>query len=190
MREYYSRLFRDDLATFMGAYTDTFFGHAWSHNCATQLAPVPTERRAFFLICLYFTVLVDQAMYTHFRDRYSRFETLTKYPKFCHGLSQFQLNPRGILVTPVDQGVVGAQEILAALPSGMTLVVDEVIQFFRDHMPEMTAAAFFDALLTDPDVQIPELLVLVDPSLKTDVVVVAYRELRAAVRRASEQGAG
>jgi hypothetical protein len=85
----------------------------------------------------------------------------------------------------VPSDVVDAAGILAAL-----LFVDEVIGFFRDYLPDVTTAAFFDALLTDPDVQIPELLVMVDPKLKTDVVVAAYRELRAAVRRAMEEGAG
>lgn len=190
MRAYYRSSFRDDLGRFMETSSVPYFGHAWSHNCAAQLARVPAEHRASFLICLYFTVLVDQAMYTHFRSRYAPFEALTRYPKFCHGLSQFQHNPRAILATPVDQGAVDAQQILAGLPDGMALFVDEVIEFLRDHMPEVAAAAFFDALLTDPDIQIPELLVMVDPKLKTDVVVVAYRELRAAVKRALEQGAG
>src|SRR6266496_190501 len=187
MRQYYRSRFRDDLAMFMGTSSVPYFGHAWSQNCAAQLAGVPAERRASFLICLYFTVLVDQAMYTHFRDRYAGFEALTRYPKFCHGLSQFQHNPRAILATPVDQRAVNAQDVLAALPGGMTLFVDEVTEFFRDHMPEVTAAAFFDTLLSDPDVQIPELLVIVDPNFKADVVVVAYSELRAAVRREFEQ---
>ena len=57
-------------------------------------------------------------------------------------------------------------------------------------MPEMGAGEFFDALLTDPDTQIPTLLVMADPKLKTDVVVVAYMELRAAVKRASEHVSG
>ena len=174
MREYYRSRFRADLGNFMGTSSVPYFGHAWSHNCAEQLARIPAERRASFLICLYFTVLVDQAMYTHFRSRYPAFEALTRYPKFCHGLSQFQQNPRAILATPVDQGVVDAQQILAGLPEGMTLFVDKVAEFLRDHMPEMGAGEFFDALLTDPDTQIPTLLVMADPTLKTDVVVVAY----------------
>jgi hypothetical protein len=129
-------------------------------------------------------------MYTHFRSQYAAFENLTKYPKFCHGLSQFQHHPRAILATPVDQGVVNAQQILAALPDGMALFVAEVSEFFGDHMPDITPAAFFDAVLTDPDIQIPKLLVMVDPRLKTDVVVVAYDELRAAVKRALGQRPG
>lgn len=166
-----------------------YFGHAWSHNCAAQFGRVPAEHRASFLICLCFTVLVDQAMYTHFHSQYAPFKALTRYPKFCHGLSQLQHNPRAILATPVDQGVVDAQQILAGLPYGMALFVDEVVEFLRDHMPEVAAAALFDALLTDADIQIPELLVMVDPRLKTDIVVVAYGNLRAAMKRALEQGA-
>lgn len=190
MRKYYASDFRNDLGSFMGTAPAPYFGHAWSSDCAKQLARVPADNRSSFLICLYFTVLVDQAMYTHFRSRYTAFEALTKYPKFCHGLSQHQHNPRQILATPVDRGVVDAQQVLAGLPDGMALFVDEVLEFFRDHMPDVAVEAFFDALLYDPDTQIPELLVLVDPKLKQDVVVAAYRELKAAVKRALEQGAG
>jgi hypothetical protein len=190
MRGYYCSRFRDDLAAFMGDARVPYFGHAWHHNCISQIARVPPEHRAPFLICLYFTVLVDQGMHTHYRSQYQRFEALTRYPKFCHGLSQSHHNPRAILATPVDQGAVGAEDVLEALPDGMTVFVDQVIDFFHDHMRDVDPAAFLDALLYDPDVQIPDFHVMLDRKLETDVVVVAYRELRAAVGRALDVGVG
>jgi hypothetical protein len=184
MREYYLNQFETDLRTFLGDSAVPYFGHGWHYSCAEQLTQVIPEHRAQFLICLYFTVLADQAMYAHFIHRYSEFEKLTKYPKFCQGLSQFQLNPRGILLSPVKQQVLSSVELGRLLPEGMSLFVDEVIAFFRDHMPDLEPRAFFQKLLYDPDVQIPELLIMVDPSLKDDVVCIAYREMRRAVERA------
>ncbi len=94
----------------MGPSPVPYFGHGWPRNCREQLARLPSGNLARFLISLYFTVLVDQAMHAHFREQYPRFESLTRYPKFCHGLSQFQHNPRGILLGPVEQGVITSQE--------------------------------------------------------------------------------
>jgi hypothetical protein len=128
MKAYYLTQFRPDLQAFMGDSPVPYFGHLWSHDCGQQLCRVADNRRAQFLICLYFTVLVDQAMYTHFRSDYPKFQGLTRYPKFCHGLSQFQYNPRGILTAPVAQRIVSALAVRELLAEGMTLFVDEVIE--------------------------------------------------------------
>ena len=146
-----------------------------------DLGRVPSNRRARFLICLYFTVLVDQAMYEHYPGQYSAFEKLTRYPKYCHGLSQFQFNPRGILAIPVARGVVAKEEVAALLPEGMNLFVDEVVDFLPRYLPEISPEDFFRKLLMDPDVQVPKLAVLLNEDLQNDVVYIAYRELERAV---------
>ena len=101
IKDYYLNDFRSDLAHFMPDKRLPYFGHSWNYDCG-NLKKVPSERRAVFLICLYFTVLMDQAMHSHYPSHYSRFEELTRYPKFCHGLGQFQKNPRAILSVPAD----------------------------------------------------------------------------------------
>ena len=60
---------------------------------------------------------------------------------------------------------------------------NEVQDFCHKHMPEIRAQDFFHKLLYDRDVQIPLLLVLVEPALKNDIVVKAYGSLREAVER-------
>ena len=157
-----------------------YFGHSWEYNCG-DLDKIPTDRRPAFLICLYFTVLVDQAMHAHFRPYYARFESMTRYPKYCRGLGQFQKDPRGLLLYPVERGFVRQELLEALLQDGMELFVAEVDEFFRDHMPEINARDFFDKLIYDPDVQIPLMLVLIKPELKNDIVVKAYEAIRAAV---------
>jgi len=120
-------------------------------------------------------------MHTHYPSHYSRFKELTRYPKFCHGLGQFQKNPRAILSVPVDKGLVEQTIIEDHLAAGMNLFVDEVASFFKEHMPDIEPSEFFEKVVYDPDIQIPELLVIVDKELKNDVVYKAYKSLQVAV---------
>jgi hypothetical protein len=91
-------------------------------------------------------VLVDQAMHAHFRTDYQQFEQLTRYPKFCHGLGQFQKNPRAILSVPVEKGIVNQEEIEKTLPDGMELFAKEVVDFFQQHMQNINPTDFFEKL--------------------------------------------
>jgi hypothetical protein len=159
-----------------------YFGHSWSSDCR-GLNNVPMETRPLFLICLYFTVLVDQAMYTYFQSHYHRFASLTQYPKFCHGLGQFQKNPRDILKIPVLKRMVDEIEIEKNLSVGMELFVEEVNDFLQNYMPYIDSADFFEKLTLDPDVQIPTIILKLNPEMKNDIDVKAYMSLRAAVRK-------
>ena len=180
IREYYSNKFPEDLAAFMPSKQFPYFGHSLSHDCG-NLTKIPPSSRPAFLICLYFTVLVDQAMHAHFRADYLQFEQLTRYPKFCHGLGQFQKNPRSILSVPVEKGIVNQQEIEKMLPDGMELLVNEMVVFFQQHIQNIIPTDFFEKLIYDSDVQIPLLILMVNPEMKEDIVVKAYEALKGAV---------
>ena len=69
------------------------------------------------------------------------------------------------------------------LPAGMSLFVDEVIEFFNKHMPQIDPSDFFSELIFDPDVQIIGILELLNPELADDVVHVAYNALYEAAER-------
>ena len=165
--EYYHQTFRGDLSSFMGNTSVPYFGHNWFMECQ-GLERVPDTKRPCFLFCIYFTVLVDQSMYSHYYQYYQRFEQLTHYPKFCRGLAQFHYNPIGILSAPIDQNLVNKEDLQSILDSGMKLFVDEVISFFRDHMTEIDPKDFFNSLVYDPDVQVPLLSVMVDKNVLDD----------------------
>ena len=164
-----------------------YFGHSWAYDCS-GLNNVPQDSRPSFLICLYFTVLVDQAMYTHYPHVYTEFEKLTKYPKFCHGLGQFQKNPRDIISVPVEKGLVDESKMTALLPSGMDLFVDEVVEFFTGYMQTISAIEFFDKLLYDSDVQIPLIVTMLNSEMKNDIVVLAYEAMKDSVKRKLKNG--
>jgi len=182
IRDYYLNQFKTDLNSFMPDARLPYFGHGWNYNCF-DLNKISIESRPEFLICLYFTVLVDQAIYTHFRSDYDYFAQLTQYPKFCHGLGQFQKNPREILFVPVEKGMVNKEKLGKELSAGMELFIDEFVEFIQNYMTHINPADFFDKLLYDSDVQIPLLIVMLKPEMKDDIVVQAYEALRAAVEK-------
>lgn len=156
IRDYYLRDFQGDLAImFRGMdardvrYT---FGNDWMRGCSL-LPRVPETRRPQLLVCLYFTVLVDQAVHTHFWQFHRRFEGLTMYPKFLVGFGhEAHLNPVLIFQIPIQRGLVTESAIRSIIPAGMRLFIDETNDFFRHHMHEITTREFFGKLLADPDV--------------------------------------
>src|SRR5262249_26440372 len=46
------------------------------------IVTLESERLSLFATALFFTVLVDQVCYTHFKVIYPEFQNLTRYPKF------------------------------------------------------------------------------------------------------------
>jgi len=116
IRDYYHRTFASDVSALVGEgvpFGDDvrhYFGHTWGIDCR-GLDRVPKERQPDFLVCMYFTILVDQAIYTHYQGNYETFRRLTRYPKFCFGLGQFNLNPCGILSAPITQNLVEAAAV-------------------------------------------------------------------------------
>ena len=181
IKHYYSNRFAADLASFMPDARLPYFGHTWEHDCG-QLDRLPPESRAAFIACLYFTVLVDQAMHAHCRPDYQKFEELTRYPKFCHGLGQFQKNPRAILSVPIERHQVDKDALGAFLDEGMDLFVEETVDFFQEHMPHISPARFFKDLIYDPDVHVPLIFVLASPEMKDDIVIKAQDALWKAVK--------
>lgn len=60
---------------------------------ADKVAFESSEHRHFFFTALMLTFLIDQVMYTHFREDYDEFRKLTQYPKLELGVSSINLNP-------------------------------------------------------------------------------------------------
>ncbi len=159
LKAYYNQQFRSDLASLLLGFQPQEHarilgvGHIWTHGGCTQLSQVSAERHPQFLACLYFTVLVDQAMHTHFYFESHRFEELTQYPKFRVGLGHaLHMNPASILTVPIQHRLVSEDAVRQIIPEAMNLFVDETASFFRDHMPEIQAADFLARILADPDI--------------------------------------
>lgn len=180
---YYHGPFRDDLAKLLGNSRTQHFGQGWQRRCAGLERVLPANRPRF-LMCLYFTVLVDQAMCAHYPQDYQEFESLTRYPKFCLGVNRQPQNPRTILTAPVEQRLVSADNLKRWAEPAMELFVSEVVEFFRDYMPQITSVEFFEMLLDDPDIQVPSDADLADESIAASTANLAYTSLQSAVEKA------
>ena len=157
LKEYYDNSFRADTALLLNGIPPpeariVALGMTWMNGC-TLLPRISVERRPQFLACLYFTVLVDQAMHTHFLFEHRRFEELTQYPKFRVGLGHpAYLNPALVFEVPIQRGLLDEADVRQIIPDAMRLLVDETVSFFKEHMPHVAAQNFFERLMTDPDV--------------------------------------
>jgi hypothetical protein len=157
LQDYYHNVFQQDLnALFHGIRPPeariVTLGYDWVDRC-NLLTRVPLAHRPSFLVCLHFTVLVDQAMHAHFLFCYADFEKLTLYPKFRLGLGHpAYLNPIRIFEDPIRCNLVTESDIRALIHEGMFLFAAETDDFFNRHMPQISASDFFNRILADPDV--------------------------------------
>ena len=107
-QEYFEELFPADLAAFLEAMpvgqrkhfmkSPDSFSISMNYLVEPSLAlhVIPQERRPFYAAALYFTSLMDQAMYKHRQDCYSRYRRLTDYPKLtgaCPGACMYVAEP-------------------------------------------------------------------------------------------------
>lgn len=100
-KDYYYNNFRADFAEFMtkskmvhehpgeGVYIpiQDLNKDTLSH---TKTDPWHTMR---FLYCLAFTVLIDQVIFTYFKNEYPNFQSITLYPKIEYGISNINARP-------------------------------------------------------------------------------------------------
>ena len=157
LRDYYHTIFRQDLdALFHGIRPPeariVTLGYDWVAQCSL-LERVPQAQRPDFLLSLHFSILVDQAMHTHFLFCYNEFEQLTMYPKFRLGLGHpAYLNPIRILEDPIRCNLVAADDIRIRIPESMRLFATETDDFFTRHLPQIATLDFFDRIFADRDV--------------------------------------
>ena len=83
--------------------------------------------------------------------------------------------------------MVSRDELHSQLEPGMELFVAEVVSFFREHMPDISAAEFFHTLAYDPDVQIPLLIVMLDKTVAESTDYRAYAALQRAIKNAATE---
>ena len=94
-KEYYYKKYRQDFKNFWknvpnrnnyitGEPLFKFAGLIKKDNF-DALSKISQEDQPFFLSALGCTILVDQVMFTHFKEDYQKFQGLTKYPKMWIG---------------------------------------------------------------------------------------------------------
>jgi hypothetical protein len=90
--KYYRQQFQQDLLHFVGQIPIDGNKHYKKQEFSIQyffLTPnynylnvVPADRQALFAIALFWTILVDQTVYSNYRYDYLTFQRKTRYPKF------------------------------------------------------------------------------------------------------------
>jgi hypothetical protein len=163
---YYETCFRDDLARVLrSAPAPNHLSEDAAEvviqprvlSCQNETVRLwPTERRALFGVALFFTVLVDQACYTHFGGLYESFRRLTAYPKFkgdCPGGCYHHLHPSLILSSlgrpPGLTDSAPPPEYAQVFWEAVPVMHREVEEFSRDRLPALDAAAFWDRCLAE-----------------------------------------
>lgn len=172
IRSYYHRVFAKDLTMLdcnpasrsVKEIQDDpkliFFGGTKWETWEKDLDAVAPEHREYFLISLFITITVAQAVYCYYPSYYKRFRRLTAYPNFgwCE-IKPRNENPKLLLNIPLKNRsaispVVNFDKLNTLMPRGMELFFDETDLYFRDYEPEINTVEFFKKLLADPDFQV------------------------------------
>lgn len=105
-----------------------------------------SEHRHYFFTALMLTFLIDQVMYTHFREDYDEFRKLTQYPKLEFGITGINLNP-----WYVSQST-GINE--EAFRRFAEFFIQDLREFFAEHkFTRATWDSVKAAMLSDTDVK-------------------------------------
>lgn len=108
-----------------------------------NLSHIPQAEQMFFIYSLAFTVLIDQVIYTHFKNDYPEFKKMTLYPKIEYGITNINANPWDI----AQRG--GG---LTTFEKFADFFVQDLKEFFeKNHFETGTWGAVKQAMLNDPD---------------------------------------
>ena len=155
-QEYFETRFSDDLAAFLTAMPAGQSKHyakspeSWSIAMNYLVEPglalyvIPKEIRPYFAASLYFTSLMDQAMYKYRQDYYGSYRRLTDYPKLtgaCPGACMHIAEPSMALertnlfdADPSDY-IQSVPETLARNRIVLEPIIKEGIEYFRQAFP-------------------------------------------------------
>ena len=144
-----------------------FFGGPDWETVAADIENVPRDDRSRFVLCLFMVVLTDQALYTYFRTSYETWRRRTNFPKFgWSGFGPHNENPFKILYAPERANVVDTNNMLFLVRDFVSFFVDETVNYFAQHLPEVEIQGFFDAIQRDNGYAFNEGLVV--PNVKAE----------------------
>ncbi len=158
LRDYYLNVFRGDVEKIrfrrgseVTNPSDFFFDREEWKN-AVQLME-DNETKAYFIFSMCITVAPDQTMYTYYQKHYGDFRRLTRYPKFgwC-GLGPHNENPLLLIQYAIEDNAVDSNYIGRMSKDAAELFVDEIFDFFVNHMPEVDPKEFIENFVNDNNV--------------------------------------
>lgn len=144
---YYKRQFESDLRALLAAVPIRWQHSFWSDREAfsiqverlqkgDSIEVIPAERRPLFAVCLCWTVLIDQAIYTYAQYYYPRFRAMASYPKLTGNgtWSHRCTTPFYAIEWMSYDDVQGRAKALALLPVAK--------EFFRKDIPDSLGRLF------------------------------------------------
>ncbi len=140
---YYNKQFGSDLLSIMNAkvYSQekismTVFGHNKGGFRKGQRLFKNFTHKEEFLICYFFTTLLDQAMYTELNNEYYEFKKLTKYPKIVGLLSSSNNNmPPEQLLLLASYWSRDLQQFQVSLKVFTKYFYKDIENFFQNKLP-------------------------------------------------------
>ncbi len=144
---YYSGQFESDLRSLIAAlpkqYQHTFGRDPAAFSIQVErlqqgdsIEVIPVDRRPLFAVCLCWTVLIDQAVYTYARDYYDRFRAKACYPKLTGNATWDDrcVSPFSAIQWMSFGSPLGKAQALAHMPAAR--------DFFRKDIPESLERLF------------------------------------------------
>ena len=109
------------------------------------------EDKVHFSISLFLNILTDQVCYTYFNSIYSRFRSLTNYPKLtgtCLTMCHINVHPTEIfryIDTEFDWNYrdISMMEIKNIFNESKDFMMQEVLSFFKNHLNEIEGESFW-----------------------------------------------
>lgn len=160
---YYRECFRNDFSCFMASIPEESRHHENDKSEITiqysklfrdqnHIDVIDTNNILNFAVSLFLTILVDEVMFTHYKQHYAKFRRLTMYPKFigdCPGACHYHRHPSDIFTgmnsyfnrheTAKKKDYDFRTPFIEAIP-GMKAGCDD---FIEKNMPEMDKDSFW-----------------------------------------------
>jgi hypothetical protein len=145
IKGYYSGSFVGDLDTVIGTNMPRFFGGTWRRKGCPELGKVAKEWRPHFVACLYYSVLIDQALCQHAHKIHKDSRLFEQYPKFNRGPDpdKGNMNPRVILRYPMYVGLVSSDDLTSLAKPAANLFIAELVETVEKLLPRVNLSNFF-----------------------------------------------
>lgn len=160
-KTYYNSEFRKDINMFFSTVPDESKFHEDTENKQVfsiqheKLTPnknhldfLDAEQKEYFAVALFFTVLIDMVFYTYYKNEYTKFNNLTKYPKLignCLSWCRFHLHPREIF-NAMNHGKRANEKHLIFIEKFNQAIEPmkiETLNFINQHLTEIDANEFW-----------------------------------------------
>jgi hypothetical protein len=108
---------------------------------ARAFASLEEKHRVLFLMCYFYSALLDQAIHAGLREEHPAFDNLARYPKLVGilGSAWSNLNPANLLVAAtLHMQTLSSEAVLTLFGELTSFMADEYVRFFTVEYPAHT----------------------------------------------------